>query len=96
MRCQPFCPTNVAAVLRQAMKWFVFLGLCALTWNASGGSPTAPSVPAADFAAQFDSLWTTFDREYSYFDYKQIEPQGASASPGTFPLAGGWVYTVSR
>jgi hypothetical protein len=73
MRYQPFCPTNVAAVLRQATKWLVLLGLCTITWNACGGSPTAPSVPPADFAAQFDSLWTTFDREYSYFDYKQID-----------------------
>jgi hypothetical protein len=39
----------------------------------SGRSPTAPSPPPADFSAQFDSLWMTFDREYSYFDYKQID-----------------------
>lgn len=35
-------------------------------------SPTAPT-PAADFSSQFDSLWTTFDREYSYFDHKRID-----------------------
>lgn len=38
----------------------------------SRGSPTAPS-PSADFASQFDSLWSTFDREYSYFDYKHVD-----------------------
>jgi Peptidase family S41/Tricorn protease C1 domain len=53
----------------------VLLALSAFTWNACGSSrsPTAPSVPPADFAAQFDSLWSTFDREYSYFDYKRID-----------------------
>src|SRR5262245_23251822 len=39
----------------------------------SSGSPTAPTPPASDFTAQFDSLWNTFDREYSYFDYKHID-----------------------
>ena len=36
-------------------------------------SPTAPSPPPADLAAQFDSLWSTFDREYSYFEHKRID-----------------------
>lgn len=54
--------------------WLVLLPLCVVTWSACGtGSPTSPSPPAADFAAQFDSLWSTFDREYSYFDHKQID-----------------------
>ena len=39
---------------------------------ACGGSPTAPT-PATDFASQFDSLWSTFDREYSYFEHKHID-----------------------
>ena len=54
--------------------------MCLLVlWSAVAGSgcgsrsPTAPSAPPADFAAQFDSLRTTFDREYSYFIYKQID-----------------------
>jgi peptidase S41-like protein/tricorn protease-like protein len=54
--------------------------LGAFAWSAcgsgsGGGSPTAPSasLPASDFPSQFDSLWTTFDREYSYFDYKRID-----------------------
>lgn len=38
-----------------------------------GNSPTAPSPPPSDFAAQFDSLWATFDREYSYFQHKRID-----------------------
>src|SRR5215475_6729780 len=57
------------------MRLLVALTLSALIWTACGSksSPTSPSVPPADFAAQFDSLWTTFDREYSYFDYKGID-----------------------
>src|ERR1044071_3681418 len=47
--------------------------VCALAGAACGSkSPTAPT-PAADFASQFDSLWSTFDREYSYFDHKHID-----------------------
>jgi hypothetical protein len=58
---------------RQAWVLVAFV-FSVFTWSACGnGSPTAPSPPAADFAAQFDSLWSTFDREYSYFDHKQID-----------------------
>jgi len=53
---------------------FVVWLLCAFISSACGStSPTAPTSPAADFASQFDSLWTTFDREYSYFAHKQID-----------------------
>jgi hypothetical protein len=52
----------------------VLVWLSTLTWNGCGSkSPTAPSAPSSDLAAQFDSLWTTFDREYSYFVHKQID-----------------------
>ena len=53
----------------------VLLPFLAFAGNAcsSRGTPTSPSAPTADFAAQFDSLWNTFDREYSYFDHKQID-----------------------
>jgi hypothetical protein len=52
----------------------VVVGLSALTWSACGSSsPTAPSPPSSDSAAQFDALWSTFDREYSYFVHKQID-----------------------
>jgi len=52
---------------------FVVLMACALLIDACGSkSPTAPT-PAADFASQFDSLWNTFDREYSYFEHKHID-----------------------
>jgi hypothetical protein len=52
----------------------VLFWLSALTWGGSGStSPTAPTPPASDFAAQFDSLWSTFDREYSHFVHKQID-----------------------
>jgi hypothetical protein len=60
---------------RRETWWLVLWSFAALTWSACGSSssPTAPSAPPAEFAAQFDSLWATFDREYSYFDYKQID-----------------------
>jgi hypothetical protein len=52
----------------------VVLGLSALTLSACGSnSPTAPSPPSSDLATQFDALWRTFDREYSYFVHKQID-----------------------
>lgn len=52
----------------------VLLLLATLLAAGCGSSPTSPTVvPASDFASQFDSLWTTFDREYSYFDYKHID-----------------------
>ena len=45
----------------------------AIALSACGGrSPTAPT-PGPDFASQFDSLWSTFDREYSYFEHKRID-----------------------
>jgi hypothetical protein len=62
------------------IRWRTWLLVLLPLWGAAGNacgssdSPTGPStVPPADFAAQFDSLWSTFDREYSYFDYKQID-----------------------
>ena len=60
---------------RRETLLLVLLSLALVTWIAcsSRDSPTAPSPPAADFAAQFDSLWSTFDREYSYFRHKQID-----------------------
>jgi hypothetical protein len=54
--------------------------LLALLWlstlpcaGCGSNSPTAPSPPASGFEAQFDALWSTFDREYSYFVHKQID-----------------------
>jgi carboxyl-terminal processing protease len=62
------------------IRWRTWPLVLLLLWGAAGNacgssdSPTGPStVPPADFAAQFDSLWSTFDRDYSYFDYKQID-----------------------
>lgn len=53
---------------------FILAFALAVILSACGGSPSAPTpVPSADFAAQFDSLWTTFDQQYSYFDYKSID-----------------------
>jgi hypothetical protein len=59
---------------RRVSLLFVLLALGAFASTAcDSSSPTAPSAPANDFGAQFDSLWTTFDREYSYFDHKRID-----------------------
>src|SRR4029079_17443240 len=58
----------------RAMPLLVILSLSAGAWSCgSKRSPNAPAPPASDFGAQCDSLWSTFDREYSYFDYKQID-----------------------
>jgi hypothetical protein len=58
-------PEVVSAALALAL---VALGSC-----GGSSSPSGPSPPSSDFASQFDSLWTTFDRQYSYFDYKHID-----------------------
>jgi hypothetical protein len=47
--------------------------VCVISCVACGKSPTGPTAPASDFAAQFDSVWETFDREYSYFEHKDID-----------------------
>ncbi len=39
---------------------------------ACGGGSTAPTAPTAP-ADQFDQLWATFDREYSYFALKGVD-----------------------
>jgi hypothetical protein len=65
---------NILLTVRRASRLVLLpFAAAAAIASGSGGSPTAPSAPSADFGAQFDSLWNTFDREYSYFDYKQID-----------------------
>ena len=61
--------------MRRILSALVLASLCAVFGTAcgSGSGPASPSVPSADFGAQFDSLWSTFDREYSYFDHKHID-----------------------
>ena len=52
----------------------VLVWLSTATWSACGStSPTAPSLPSSDFTAQFDAMWGTFDREYSYFIHKHVD-----------------------
>jgi len=42
--------------------------------KGNSGQPTGPTGTApTDIAAQFEQMWTTFDRNYSYFDYKRID-----------------------
>jgi len=50
----------------------VIVAAASILAGCGSGSPTAPT-PAADFGSQFDSLWSTFDREYSYFEHKHID-----------------------
>jgi hypothetical protein len=65
--------------LRQSL-FIALLSLGCVALSACGAkSPTAPT-PAADFASQFDSLWDTFDREYSYFEHKHIDWNAARAA----------------
>ena len=66
--------------MRAALLPGVWL-LSALASVACGSNtPTAPTPPASDFASQFDSVWNTFDREYSYFQHKQIDWNAARAA----------------
>lgn len=44
------------------------LAMIAVPLAACGNEPTAPETPIE----MFDTFWTTFDREYSYFEYKRI------------------------
>jgi hypothetical protein len=42
--------------------------------KGNSGQPTGPTGTApTDIAAQFEQMWTTFDRNYSYFDDKRID-----------------------
>jgi hypothetical protein len=59
-------------------------------------SPMAPTASDTDYAGQFDSLWTNFDQNYSYFDYKGIDwralrdefrPRAAAAASETELIA---------
>jgi hypothetical protein len=58
---------------REAISRISQVVLAAAGGACGSRSPTSPSPPAADFSAQFDSLWSTFDREYSYFLHKGID-----------------------
>jgi hypothetical protein len=67
------CPAFAGVTTRRNYIAVLALALAAATASCGGSSPTQPSTPSADFASQFDSLWTTFDREYSYFEHKHID-----------------------
>jgi hypothetical protein len=42
--------------------------------RGSSGQPVGPTEPApTEVGAQFEQMWATFDRIYSYFDYKRID-----------------------
>ena len=45
------------------------LALCALG-SACGHDPASPP---DTLLGRFDAFWSTFDRDYSYFDYKQVD-----------------------
>jgi hypothetical protein len=52
--------------------------LAGLLAACSGDGGTGPS-PGIDAAAEFDRFWETFDEEYSYFEFKQIDWDGLRA-----------------
>jgi hypothetical protein len=58
------------------------LGLVFLAACGGGGIKVSPgpSVTSTDFVGQFDSLWSTFNQNYSYFDYKHIDWDAARAT----------------
>jgi hypothetical protein len=48
--------------------------MTAAACKGNSGQPAAPTGTApTDVAAQFEQMWTTFDRNYSYFDHKRID-----------------------
>jgi carboxyl-terminal processing protease len=48
--------------------------MTAAACKGNSGQPTGPTGTApTDVAAQFEEMWTTFDRNYSYFDHKRID-----------------------
>ena len=47
------------------------LALAGVLSACSGAGPTTPAT--LDAAAEFDRFWQTFDEEYSYFEFKQID-----------------------
>jgi len=63
----------------------LFCVLCVLAFSGcggggSGGGSGHSTLTQADALAQFDSLWNTFDQNYSYFDYKQVDWNAAKSS----------------
>jgi hypothetical protein len=71
---------------RPANRLTLLLTLCAI---GASGCGTHPTSPPDTLIGRFDAFWSTFDREYSYFDYKHIDwnalrdqfrPRAAAAS----------------
>lgn len=67
----------MAGLYRCSLRLLAGLLVCGPA--ACGDSSTTPSDPT-DYPAAFNSFWETFDRVYSYFEYKQIDWQAARAA----------------
>lgn len=71
-------PVRIVAdelVMKTSRRFTLLTALVVLAGCGGNGAPTSPTpvAPSADLAEQFDSLWRTFDRQYSYFQYKNID-----------------------
>ena len=63
----------------------LFRVLCVLAFSGcggggSGGGSGNSTLTQADALAQFDSLWSAFDQNYSYFDHKKVDWNAAKSS----------------
>jgi C-terminal processing protease CtpA/Prc len=63
-------PSKSAAFAQLAS---ILLILFCLSGNGCGGSSTPQGPVSSSYADQFDFLWQTFDQQYSYFVYKDID-----------------------
>lgn len=61
--------------MRSKRRFHLILLLALLGWGCGGGSQGPVS---SSYADQFDYLWQTFDQNYSYFVYKNVDWQSLS------------------
>jgi len=62
--------------LRSKRRYRLVLVFALLGWGCGGGSSSSKGPASSSYADQFDYLWQTFDQNYSYFVYKNIDWQG--------------------
>jgi hypothetical protein len=68
-------PQGVKRIAGRSRRSLVAAALMmAASCGGNSNQPAAPTgPPPTDIVAQFDQMWATFDRNYSYFDYKRID-----------------------